>query len=440
MSTTATNVTNVPTPSADAIPIDEIKMQIRNLISNVYDLQKLRIAAGNRLIQSFYSQLGVKPSESPDDLTGDAKNLLDAIRKEYEMISEVATEIAGDKDAKMSTVKKAIRLINEGTFEDKVLKSIRNDVDFRLVKSYNLMVESEKEATDALDKIVKSHPLWDKFFSKIKGCGTLMSAVCIAYFDPYKARHASSFLKYCGLDTVQDKDKDGRPLYLIKMGTVVTDRKVYQKFTYTDEDGNPYTGEVERTGEYDDVTGLEIIRGKNGEYLKEFEEMAMFNGEQVPVYVDVETGKDYVGDVTTSMHARRKGDTEMFEYIDKDGNPAMKRGITYNPVLKTKLMGVLSGCLIKAKDPTYETIYRDYKARLDNRGNTQNYSAGRKNMMALRYMMKMFVRNLWTTWRNLEGLLVDEPYEVAKLGNTPHKYNQYQVDMAKKHGVPTNKD
>lgn len=61
-------------------------------------------------------------------------------------------------------------------------------------------------------------------------------------------------------------------------------------------------------------------------------------------------------------------------------------------------------------------------------------------MMSLRYMMKMFVRNLWTTWRNLEGLPVDEPYEVAKLGNTPHKYNQYQVDMAKKHGVPTNKD
>ena len=38
------------------------KQQIRALVSNVYDIQKLRIAAGNRLVQSFYAQLGVEPS------------------------------------------------------------------------------------------------------------------------------------------------------------------------------------------------------------------------------------------------------------------------------------------------------------------------------------------------------------------------------------------
>lgn len=30
------------------------QLQIRCLISNVYDLQKLRISIGNRLVQSFY--------------------------------------------------------------------------------------------------------------------------------------------------------------------------------------------------------------------------------------------------------------------------------------------------------------------------------------------------------------------------------------------------
>ena len=41
-----------------------------------------------------------------------------------------------------------------------------------------------------------------------------------------------------------------------------------------------------------------------------------------------------------------------------------------------------------------------------------------------------FLRDLWVTWRTVENLPVDEPYEVAKLGNAPHKYNEYQVKMA----------
>ena len=53
-------------------------------------------------------------------------------------------------------------------------------------------------------------------------------------------------------------------------------------------------------------------------------------------------------------------------------------------------------------------------------------------MMAQRYMIKQFLRNLWTTWRTIEGLEVNYPYEVAKLGNKPHKYNQYQCEQADK--------
>jgi hypothetical protein len=49
------SVTSVDTGSQEA---DVLKQQIRCLIANVYDLQKLRISAGNRLVQSFYLQLG----------------------------------------------------------------------------------------------------------------------------------------------------------------------------------------------------------------------------------------------------------------------------------------------------------------------------------------------------------------------------------------------
>ena len=156
------------------------------------------------------------------------------------------------------------------------------------------------------------------------------------------------------------------------------------------------------------------------------------DGWEVPGYEDIETGEEYEGDVLIAQHGRRKGDTEMFEYTTKDGEKATKRGITYNPILKTKLMGVLTGCLLKAKDPTYSTIYYDYRARLDNSPEHKDKKDGHKSMMAQRYMIKQFLRNLWTTWRTIEGLEVNYPYEVAKLGNKPHKYNQYQCEQADK--------
>lgn len=59
-------------------------------------------------------------------------------------------------------------------------------------------------------------------------------------------------------------------------------------------------------------------------------------------------GKPYKGKVVVSEHGRRKGDTEMFEYVDKNGETKLKRGITYNPVLKMYLVGRLADCLLRA--------------------------------------------------------------------------------------------
>ena len=56
--------------------------------------------------------------------------------------------------------------------------------------------------------------------------------------------------------------------------------------------------------------------------------------------------------------------------------------------------------------------------------NATDKTAAQKNAMAQRYMIKEFVREMWKAWRTLEGLEVDEPYEVAKLGHTPHNYRE----------------
>lgn len=350
----------------------EIKEQIRCLLSNVYDMQKLRISAGNRLVQSLYIQMGIKPSESPDEAE---TKFIDKIKKEYKRVSDAFA--GGD----YRTIKSTIKALSKSKDTNDNLSVIRNEIDYKLIESYMLLLKSEEELVKVLDTYVKEHPLWKEFFEPIKGCGTLMAANCLAYFDIHKAKYVSSLYRYAGLDTVQDEDKDGNKLWLKKKSGVVTSELV--KIKQVNDDGTI-------------------------------------------LYEDINDNSEYTGDVVVSQHGRRMGDTEFVEYIDKNGEIKQKRSITYNPILKTKLMGVLTGCLLKAKDPTYSAIYYDYRARLDNKEKTKDYTAGRKNMMAQRYMIKQFLRNLYVSWRTLEGLEVYDSYEVDKLGNKPHKYNEYQ--------------
>ena len=415
------SVTSVDTGSQEA---DVLKQQIRCLIANVYDLQKLRISAGNRLVQSFYLQLGVVPSTSPDDVDKEEKKMIDRLKAEYKRITDAVAE-------NNKSIKSNIKALRESDEEGKRLTLIRNDQDFKLVESYTYLLKAEEESTKSLDKYVKQHKLWDAFFADIKGCGTLMSAVCIAYLDPYVAKYPSSFFRYCGMDTVQDEDKDGNKLYLEKVEGVVTSVKVREAYGYYSSEGQ-YFGKVQMTDNLSDEGNI-LFKGEDGGLYEQRQLTKVVDGQEMLIYEEVESGSEYVGDVVVSQHGRKMGDTEMVEYIDADGNRKLKRSITYNPFVKTKLMGVLTGCLIKAKDPVYSKIYYDYKARLDNSPRYEGYTPAHKNMMAQRYMIKQFLRNLHTEWRHLEGLPIYEPYEVEKLGNKPHHLNERQHQLAQEY-------
>ena len=401
-----------------------VKEQLRVLIANLYDLQKLRIATGNRLVSSFYIKMGYKPSEKKVDVELSEKERKEEDSKRKSFIAVLKSDYKKITDALSDmSVEKAIKSINAS---EEHLQAIRDKTDYALVDAYMQLKRSEDMQEKVLEKYVVEHPLWDNFFKQIKGCGTLMSAVCIAYLDPYKARHVSSFFMYCGLDTVQDKDKDGNPIFLT---CEKTRRRVTEKWEYLDDDNAVYLGKIlTKTETRADGTEEKMYFTDYDERL--FPQRVIKDGD--PVYTVIETDEDYVGEVVACEHGRRKGDTEMQDYIDKDGNVKQKRGITYNPIVKTKLMGVLTGCLIKAKDPVYTEIYYDYKKRLEKSDYHKDKKLMQREMMAERYMIKQFLRNLWTTWRALEGLPVDNPYEVEKLGHKPHKYNEYQCNTAKK--------
>ncbi len=110
-------------------------------------------------------------------------------------------------------------------------------------------------------------------------------------------------------------------------------------------------------------------------------------------------------------------------YKDKDGKDQVKKGITFNPFLKTKLVGVLASCFLKQSPDgcKYRRVYDDYKHRLAKHEKHKDKSKGHRHNMAMRYMVKVFLQDLWMAWRELEGLPITKPYHEAVLGHVHHE-------------------
>lgn len=112
------------------------------------------------------------------------------------------------------------------------------------------------------------------------------------------------------------------------------------------------------------------------------------------------------------------------EYIDKNGEKKTRKGITFNPFLKTKLLGVLVPSFIRfARDVKdgpithpYAKIYFDYKHRMENHRTYKDVSKGHRHAMAVRACAKIFLIDLYKRWKMLEGLEIHNPYAEAKLG------------------------
>lgn len=143
-------------------------------------------------------------------------------------------------------------------------------------------------------------------------------------------------------------------------------------------------------------------------------------------YAGLDVGGDGRG------RSKRKEHLVDKEYKDKSGKLQTKKSITYNPWLKTKLMGVLATSFLRVgpeKSP-YAKIYYDYKHRMESHATHGTHndkikdpdgklvaSKGHRHAMAMRYMIKMFLVDLYKAWRPLVNLPVHPPYEEAKLGH-----------------------
>lgn len=282
-----------------------MKTILKTMVRGAYDVQKLRIQMGNRVVANFRGKLGIQPSTKEEESENpDAKKVLDVLRKNYVKITDGITKFPRRTSFKGNEV-------------------ISNYTELCLLKQYVDLEDAEEMHFKLLKNSLKDYPIYTDFLESVKGVGPAMAAVIISEIDIEKAKYASSLHKLAGLDVVLPQGEG---------------------------------------------------RSKKKEHLVE---------------------------VT---------------YIDREGEEKTKMSITFKPFLKTKLCGVLGPSFLRAGDNKYSQIYNNYKNRLENSPAHTEKSKGHRHNMSIRYMVKMFLIDLYAEWRAIEGLEVYPPYHEAKLG------------------------
>lgn len=280
---------------------------IRVFVRGAYDIQKLRIMSGNRIVAQFKARMGQSPGESEDVLPDEATKILANLREAYQRIADAGGTLT--KIAKTGT-------------GDAIIADL---TEFALVQQYSRLLETEESHFAALKKIVEQQPIWTEFLLGVKGCGPAMAGVLISEVDIAKARYPSSLWKYAGLDVGPDG----------------------------------------------------AGRSRRAEHLVEV------------------------------------------EYTNRDGELATRKSITFNPFLKTKLMGVLAPSFLKCNSP-YREHYDNMKHRLTSAQPADAKDGLRKIVIhnrAARYMIKMFLIDYYKADRGLAGLPIAPSYHEAKLGH-----------------------
>lgn len=284
---------------------------IRISIRSLYAMQKLRIQQGNRIFQCFRHRLGITSSESEEELSPEAAEVLSIMRMEYKRVTD------------------GIKRFTKGKPIDS--KLFDSYAELYLMQSYERQLEAEACHENVVKDELSRHRIYKDFLSGVKGVGTLMAGVMLSEIDITKCHTMSALYKYCGLDVVLRVDEE--------------------------------TGEIVGEG-----------------------------------------------------RSRKKHHLEKKTYINRDGEEVETVGITFNPFLKTKMVGVLGSSFMKQKDSKYRTIYDNYKFRLQNSPEHKDKTKGHIHAMATRYMVKLFLADLWTQWRTYEGLPVRPSYAEEKLG------------------------
>lgn len=405
---------------------------IRPMVLGIESIQRIRIATGNRIAADFANKHGMLNNTPTSTRTEEEaekekiyKKILIELVNEYGRITDAI--VSGDAEEAVVGIGK---LPPQKKFQPTPLFSDYSQLC--LVDQYVRAIDMENTNLRQIEQALKEYPIWTEYLEKVNGVGPKVAAVIISEFDPYKAKYVTGFYNYAGLDVVI-------------------------------------------IGEYTDKAG-KVHQVSHHDILAYYEDATVDPTE--PMYID--------GNLVefVSVGRSRKSFCQVdHHYIDKEGKESVRRGISFNPYLKTKLVGVLGASFLKGATTTMDgakiskdarlalaikmgfktgkgkpslATYKAADAFLNENGHkvVTTYSRfgevyykyrDRKNAInerlsddkkltplhihnqAMRYMIKEFVRELHIVWRHLEGLPNYEPYETAKLGYN-HQRNQWLLD------------
>lgn len=280
------------------------RSNLKTIVRGAYDVQKLRIQMGNRIVGNFKAKLGQAPGQPEEEMDAEGKQILESIRAAYKKITDGVKVFPRQKDFVGDEV-------------------ISDYTELCLVAQYIDLEKHEDQHFRRLGNILEEFPIYVHFLKGVRGVGPAMAGVIISEIDITKAKYPSSLWAYAGLD----------------------------------------------------VASNGAGRSRKKEHLVER------------------------------------------AYTDREGNPATRVGITFNPFLKTKLLGVLASSFLRCKDSPYADVYRNYKHRLEGHEKYKDVSKGHRHNMSMRYAVKRFLVDLYAKWREIEGLPVSKEYHEAKQGH-----------------------
>jgi len=176
------------------MPSKEVKTALRSMVRGAYDLQKLRISMGNRVIGAWKANRGQQPGKREESEHGGMskkdQEILKNLRKEYKVMAD------------------GIKVFNKEKFVPG--KIITHWTEFCLMREYEQLRKAEEAEFRRFESsgILDEYLVYVKFFKPFKGIGGTLAGVFLSEIDIEKADSVSALWKYAGLDCVEVKYKD----------------------------------------------------------------------------------------------------------------------------------------------------------------------------------------------------------------------------------------
>ena len=243
--------------------------------------------------------------------------------------------------------------------------------------------DQENEIEKRMKSVLKRFPVYNEFLSQTKGVGTIAAATIISSFDIYKATTVSKMWQYAGLNPglvkgKKRKDKADGSFDIITTDTMIRGDRMTAGFVA------PFNKSL-RTALCGVLASGFLMAGYN--YVPVPQEAYDELPEHLRALKDKTINGKRVKDCPCRLEITCPYCQHYFNYKQRLANS--EKTVTE----------------IKSKGAKGEQVaWKDAKA-------------GHRERAAKRYMVKMFVQDLYNAWRIIEGLPVRPPYQEEYLGH-----------------------